>query len=119
MKKLIIALSALAIANFNFITPVKAQLVNEDEMYNAKQYALRAEKEERNIYTGYDVENVVFFLAEQSCKEKDFGKALEVLKYTNRKTFIATVLMYNDVPDFKMLIQSLTEKACPEIRVQF
>jgi hypothetical protein len=116
MKKLIIALSAMAIANFSFILPVKAQLVDEGEMYKAREYALWYEKQNRNIYVGYDVEEVAMFLATQSCKQKNLGIALEELKHEDYRSFVALLLLNNENSRYKELIKLITEVVCPEVK---
>jgi hypothetical protein len=115
MKKLIIALSAMAIASFN-ITPVSAQLVDEGEMYKAREYLLWTQKQNRNIYTNYDIEATMATLGANTCKHKDLSKALDILKENDYSSFVVTILNFYENGRLLRLMKLSSDILCPEVK---
>lgn len=119
MKKLIIALGALAIANFSFILPVKAELVDKYEVSKATGYMIDMAKIDRDITVDYDTTTIIQYLAVQSCKYKDLSRALAILKNNYYEQYAVTVINYNDNQKFKEFIKIQSLLYCPEIDIKF
>lgn len=119
MKKLIIALGALAIANFSFILPVKAQLVDVATMAEARDYFSSTQRMNRDITIGYEFKDVVLFLAAESCKYRDFDRALSILREKFYNPFVVTVLSFDTFEKSllaKDAVKEYTNILCPEVK---
>jgi hypothetical protein len=121
MKKLIIALSAMAIASFNFITPVSAEY-RRQEFEDSFDYVL--EKFKQGIYIG-DYEQFSFDtqqeFAKQVCIEGNFEKALDNFKKTKYNYYVALIILLNqdryEIYAFKQNLITKMAKYCPQDKI--
>ena len=121
MKKILIGLGVFTIAFSTFVTPILAQLANDSDMYEAFLYRewIKSKKNRDLSYFTYST-STFETLGLNTCKYKNFNKALEILKNTDYNSYVSLVISHN-TPErattfINLMKQYTSTTVCPEVK---
>lgn len=122
MKKLIISLSVLAIANLSFNSPAMSQLRSGKEVFEIFEYLQRAEDRGVEIYK-IDLKSIILDLTIRACDYEDFDSALNELKRKDYLRYASFIVAWDADSKknkfFPQLFLKTIKVYCPEKTVKY